>query len=447
MKNSFLARLRTALGGDSVPAKLARETIEFHPSSYADPHGRVFTAEGRLYRAIPAESAAVVSQLFDSGVVDILVARQLIVPTRRTALQVEGFALVLEHDRVPFVSYPYEWSAEMLRAAAVHTLRLLEELARHGLTLRDAHGWNLVFEGCRPVFIDFGSIIAATPGGPWRAEQEFQEYFLHPLAMMGAGHDRLARALLRDYEQGISLQNCATIVGLGVPQRPPEAPAFAWYRELISGYVFPSAGTTWSAYYNDSFPALTPEPAWSGKHRAVHALLQQFRPATVLDVGSNRGWYALLAAASGARVVAFDNDPICIDQLYREAAARGVDVQPLVMSFVSPSPGYGLGRGVMASAADRLPCELVLALAVVHHLVFKMHLNFERIAEGLAVYARQTLIVEFPPAEDVHVSNWMLDQYHWYTQENFVAELRRHFSKVSVVPSDPAPRVLLVCER
>ncbi len=421
--------------------------LQFHPSSYADPQGRLFIDQGRLYRGVPAASVAHCTRLFEDGVITELVGQQLLVPTKRAALQVEGYPLVIEHERVPHVSYPYEWSAEMLRAAALHTLAVLEALARHGLTLKDAHGWNVVFVGCRPVFVDLGSIIEAPTGEPWRAEQEFQEYFLHPLAMMGAGHDRIARALLRDFETGISLPLCASIAGLGVPQRPDGAAPIAWYRELITGYEFRSGGTPWSGYYQDAFPALIPDPAWTAKHHAVHGLLQQHRPASVLDIGSNRGWYALLAAAGGARVVAFDNDAACINQMFAEAVERRLDVQPLVMNFVTPSPRYGLGDGLMESAAERLPCDLVLGLALVHHLVFKLHLNFEQIAAGLAVYTKKTLIVEFPPRDDIHVSQWMTDRYAWYTIENFEAVLRHHFPKISRVASHPAPRVLLVCER
>lgn len=421
--------------------------LQFHPSSYADPQGRLFLDQGRLYRGVPAASVAHCMRLFESGVVDELVHAHLLVPTKVSSLRVEGYSLVLEHERLPHVSYPYEWSVEMMRAAALHTLAVLDALAKHGLTLKDAHGWNVVFMGCRPMFVDFGSIIGAPPGGSWQAEREFQEYFLHPLAMMGAGHDRIARALLRDFEQGISLATCASIVGLGVPQRPATAAPFAWYRELISGYDFRSEPTLWSGYYKDAFPALQPDPAWTGKHHAVRQLLEQHRPASVLDIGSNRGWYALLAAAGGARVVALDNDAACINQLFVDAVYRGLAVQPLVMSCLNPSPRYGLGAGVMESASERLGCELVLALALVHHMVFKMHLNFDQIAAGLVAYTQKTLIVEFPPPEDVHVSQWMTVNHAWYTQENFMAALRRYFPRISCVPSDPAPRVMLVCEK
>lgn len=431
--------------------RIPAAAMQFHPSSYADPHGRIFLADGRLYRTVPSGSAAFCARLFDTGVVAALVEKKLLVPTQRSARTADGCAFLLEHTRLPHASYPYEWSGEMLRAAALHTLALLDELAARGLTLKDAHGWNVLFSGCRPVFVDFGSITEAAPGGPWlpHVEQQFREYFLYPLELMAAGHGRIARALLRDFDRGITLEDSRPLM-LPAAQDRPEAGqvmAPAWYRERIGALDLRPASTGWAGYYDGEFPPLTPDATWTPKHRAVHALLTRFRPSTVLDIGANRGWYAMLAAQGGAQVAAYDNDEVCINQLFTDAARAGLAVQPLVMSYVNPSPRYGIGDGVMESATERLQSDLVLGLALVHHMVFKMNLNFDQIAAGLAAYTKRTLVVEFPPKDDIHVSQWMTDRYAWYTVENFTAALRRHFPKISPVASHPAPRVLLVCER
>ncbi|MCP5531090.1 MAG: hypothetical protein H7A44_11690 [Opitutaceae bacterium] len=422
--------------------------VNHHPSSYADPHGRLFiAAEGRLFRGLHGTGAALCRKLIDEGVVDELLDRRLIVGTSLSSKVIAGYELVLEHERVPHVSYPYEWGAEMLRAAAIHTLDMLELLASYGYTLRDAHGWNVLFEGTTPVFVDFGSIIERPQDGAWQAEQEFLEYFLHPLAMMGEGHDRIARSLLRDFEQGVRISDCESIRGLGVPQRPSECPPFQWYRNLIAAYDFRPAQTAWAGYYGEDFPSFVPPQGWSGKHHAVAKILDEQRLETVLDIGSNSGWYALYAASQGAKVVAFDNDTTCINDLFVRARELNADVQALVMSFVNPSPRYGVGSGVMESSVERLGCQTVLALALVHHLVFRMHLTFPQIVEGLAAYTRNRLVVEFPPADDVHVRQWMSPRYDWYSLENFRSALGAHFSRIRVVESEPAPRVILVCDR
>jgi hypothetical protein len=425
--------------------------IQYHPSSYADPNGRLFIHEGRLYRGITAGSSELCTRLFDTGVVSALMQKQLLVGTTRSPMSVEGYAMVLEHQRVPHVSCPFEWCGAMLRAAALHTLDLLEELAGRGLTLKDAHGWNVLFEGCRPVFVDFGSITEARADGAWLpfVEQEFREYFLHPLELMAAGHGRVARALLHDFDRGIGVEECQSLIaatGHSLPGAGEVLP-FAWYRERLASLNLQPISTGWSGYYDGEFPPLHPGPGWTPKHRAIHGLLQQYRPATVLDIGANRGWYAMLAATGGAQVTAFDNDEVCINQLFADACKARLAVQPLVMSYVNPAPRHGIGHGVMTAATERLQSDLVLGLALVHHMVFKMHLQFDQIAAGLAAYTKQTLVVEFPPSDDIHVSQWMTPRYSWYTLENFTQALRRHFPQIRVIASHPVPRVLLVCER
>lgn len=443
----MLEFLRRRLNRNQVqPASDISKEWVFHPSSYADPHGRVFLANGRVFRAITDAGAAFCGRLFDSGVVAVLMDKRLLVPTRQTARQLPGYALVLEHECIPHVSYPFEWPGEMLRAAALHTLDLLDELALHRLTLKDAHGWNIVFDGCRPVFVDFGSIAPAPDQAIWLpyVEEQFREFFLHPLELIAAGHARVSRALMKDFEKGVTEEERRQIL-----RSEPEAlqQSFAWYRARIAGLTLQNVSKGWSGYYDGEFPPLEESAEWTPKHRAVHGILQQFHPATVLDIGANRGWYAMLAARLGARVTAYDNDEVCIDLLFADARKGGLPVQPLVMSCVNPSPRYGLAGGVMESAEERLQSDLVLGLALVHHMVFRMNLRFEQVAAALAAYTRRVLVVEFPPKDDIHVSQWMTDRYAWYTEENFRAALGRHFSKISTIASHPTPRILLICER
>lgn len=425
--------------------------LQFHPSSYADSQGRVFRVGAQLCRGVTAERAAFCARLIDTGVVADLVAKKLLVSTMRSALSAEGYAMVLEHQRVSHVSYPFEWSGEMMRAAALHTLEMLATLGGHGLTLKDAHGWNVLFHGCEPVFVDFGSIVEAAPAGGWlpHVEQEFREHFLHPLELLAAGHGRITRALLRDFDQGISLAECRALLPASALALQADGQSLPWemYKQYLAALDLRAASLGWSGYYDGEFPRLEPDEHWTPKHHAVHQLLRRFQPATVLDIGTNRGWYAMLAAKLGAQVVAFDNDEVCINQLFADARRARLAVQPLLMSYLNPAARHGGGEGVTESAAERLQSDLVLALAMVHHMVFKMNLNFEQIAAGLAAYTKRTLVVELPPSDDIHVRQWMTPRHSWYTPANFMAALSRHFAKITIEPSHPLPRVILVCER
>jgi ribosomal protein L11 methylase PrmA len=164
----------------------------------------------------------------------------------------------------------------------------------------------------------------------------------------------------------------------------------------------------------------------------------------MLDIGSNRGWHSQLATSLGVEnVVAFDTDETAVNRLYHDVKSQKQAILPLVMDFRNPSPETQIEE----SARDRLKCDMVLALALVHHLVFKHFLRFDKIVSTLLSFTKRMLVVEFVPKEDQYVSQWWSPLYSWYTLENFIAELRRHFRNVSVHPSDPKPRVLLVCEK
>ena len=110
---------------------------------------------------------------------------------------------VLEHDRIPFISYPYEWSFAMLRDAALLHLRLLTESIRAGLILKDASPYNVQFSGKQPVFIDIGSFTVHSPGEPWLAYRQFCELMLFPLLLQAyRGVD--FQPILRGELEGIS---------------------------------------------------------------------------------------------------------------------------------------------------------------------------------------------------------------------------------------------------
>jgi SAM-dependent methyltransferase len=464
--------------------EISLEEIEFHRLSFADSNGRVFWWNGQLYRGISVERRDLYCKLLESGVVQNLIKRGLLVETEVSPFSMNNYPLILKHRVVPFVSYAYEWPSLMLKDAALALIEIAIELAHEGLILHDANPWNILFNGSKPTYVDFGSIVPAQPDRLWPAADEFYRFFVYPLRLMSHGHARIARWLLHDYEQGVFKSECEALVhrslmhiadGLQSVVRACVPPAFRpglkklvmplrsvrlssrsargpasrikylnTIRAEVEKITIDFRNTEWSNYYdNGYFPSLSPSSNWTAKNQNVYNILSDLKPNSVLDVGSNRGWYSQLAASFGMNIVAFDTDETAINRLYCDVKKQNVPILPLFMDFRDPSPG----NQILSSATDRLKCDMVLALALVHHLVFKHFLRFENIVASLASFTKRTLVVEFIPKEDQFVSQWWSPPYGWYTLENFVAELRRYFSNVSVHPSDPKPRVLLVCQK
>lgn len=442
--------------------KIDSREVVFDPASVLDPNGRVFWWRGKVYRAVAGNAAALYRTLLESGAFEKLVDAGMI-ETEMTSLSLDGYDLVLAHDTIRFRSYPFEWCNEMLKDAALLTCDVNLALASMGLATQDAHCWNVLFDGPIPKFVDVGSIVPGRQdAGSWAGwYAEFQDFFLYPLYLMSAGQGGVARRLLADVNDNVSTQKvlkllpatkrvqCRIAGFLDDPARFRSATAFLEHlRRSVEGIHLPETTTPWSGYYDEEFPPLEPSEDWNLKHQAVFDILQRLRPSSLVDVGSNRGWYSQVAASMDIPVAAFDVDEMCVRSLYADATEGKLRVLPLIMDICTPSrPRTNFRyKAYFPAAQERLKGELVLGLAVVHHLVFWQGLGFDEIVERLAAFSGRWLLVEFVPPTDRYVSAWYSDLFDWYSTQGFVAALRRRFARVELFDSFPAPRQLLLCE-
>jgi SAM-dependent methyltransferase len=430
-----------------------------------------------------------------------------------------AYEMVLEHERIPFVTYPHEWSAAMFKEAALLHIRLYERLEEHGLTIKDWHPHNILFSATSPVFVDFTSIIPISDlpiqphlqsGRPpramsalWDATSKavyemyrlmFEPYFGLPLVLMHRGLHAQARR--RIYETTLNASESVSVITrreafhgsvadrvmyevearslqLKLLEKGLRKPRFFQrLRHIIESRQAALNHSDYSSYYEDKKEAFAAveNADWTNKHRGVHGTLTRFKPRTVLDLGSNTGWFSKLAARLGSSVVAVDLDEASIDRLFGDARRERLDVLPLVANLTSPLPPLypkvfedepslsliGDSAPLVASSDQRLQCEMVLALAIVHHLALGQAMTFEAIAALLGRLATKNLCVEFVDIDDRMIEDdpgffpaWNAERgsFRWYTRENFVAALESHFRSVELLPSHPETRSLLICTK
>jgi hypothetical protein len=218
-------------------------------------------------------------------------------------------------------------------------------------------------------------------------------------------------------------------------------------RREIESVILPFSKNEQLEDSGNSAPLPSYQDTGTAKQRNLHHILSELKPYSVLDIGSNTGWYSKLAASLGSQVVAFDTDESCITQLYDEARNKDLAILPLVMDFTKPTPSRGLASHWAIAATERFQCDMVLALALVHHIVLERRLNFDQIVEGLALFSKRWVVVEFVPREDQDMGQHGLHRLSWYTLDNFIDALKKRFHNVSILPSHPEPRVLLLCEK
>ncbi|MCA9061082.1 MAG: hypothetical protein KDA85_21365, partial [Planctomycetaceae bacterium] len=191
-------------------ADLHPATID--PASFRDRTARVFVDGGNVYRQLQTAALTDWQQLQTSGLADQLITAKKLIGTQRMtddaapplpeAGTTHGSTAVLKHDRIPLITYPWEWSFQMLKDAGLLQLELMESALQHGMILKDATPFNIQFHDCQPVFIDTASFTAIRPGRPWEGYQQFCRMFLFPL-MLQAWHDIDFQSALRGL-QGIS---------------------------------------------------------------------------------------------------------------------------------------------------------------------------------------------------------------------------------------------------
>jgi hypothetical protein len=472
--------------------RIPASEVEFHRGYLGDPNGRLFTWRGDLYRGIAHHRADFYLGLFESGIVRRLIETGHLVTTDLTDLQLDGYALVLKHRRILFVSYPFCWSGAMLKDAALLTLDLDIELARYGLMMQDAHPFNVLFDGCRPQFVDFTAIVPAGERPVGAVNGQFRRTFTWPLQMMARGHGRIARSLLREPDLPIFPDEVALVDAPGTRWLQSVAqPGTRWLGSVARRIIPPGPraklrGLTsrpltleariahlqklrvqtgrirvpfeHSVARSDterSTNLVEPTAPWTQKQLSVHRVLTEKRPRTVLSARSEQTWFPVCAAKLGGKVVAFDPKEETVARLHALSKSEHLDLLALVMDVRDPSPGMGLCNQAIAPATQRFRCEMVLALDLIPELIFKRDLNPDQIVEALAQFTERWLVLEFFPWEDPEVRRFHPEEnpffprgfYDWYSLDGFTRALARHFTTIESMPSDAKGRVLLLCER
>lgn len=456
-----------------------------HPASFRDPSGFLFERDGRLYRQVNPSYAASYDLLQSSGLYDRLVTDALLVPHEEVALRVPEYGpahRVIAPERIPLVSYPYEWCFGAFRQAALLTLRLMRLGLDHGMVLRDASAYNVQFRGAMPVFIDTLSFGPYVDGQPWVAYRQFCQHFLAPLVLHARVDPRLV-GLLRVHLDGIPLDLASALLPASSWLRPSllahlhlharsvrrhadtvDATSAERARtatvsrtgllglvdnlqSTVEGLSWEPSGTEWADYYAGTNYT---EEAHRQKAELVDRAVSELGPATVWDLGANTGKFARSALAHGARVAAFDIDPAAVERGWRTSVAASEQrMSHLVMDLGNPSSGIGWAGEERESLVQRGPADLVLALALVHHLAIGNNVPLPRISRYLARLGRR-LVIEFVPKGDSQVDRLLSareDIFADYHLAGFEAAFGADWHVLRRDPIRGSVRTLFVLER
>lgn len=449
-------------------------------ASFRDPSGFVFRRDNVLYRQVNRSYQADYDLLIGSGLYRSLVDDGWLIPHAEVdlvPLDPEPAYKVLRPERIPFISYPYEWCFGQLKDAALRTLAIQRRAIEYGMTLKDGSAYNIQFRDGRPVLVDTLSFEAGREGEPWVAYRQFCQHFLAPLALMSLTDVRLNQ-LTRTNIDGVPLDLASRLLPWQSRLRPalaihihlhaklqsargrgparPDARRFG--RRALLGMVdhldaairrlhWEPSGTTWAGYYQDHTYT---DAALDRKEQLVGTYLDRSRPARAWDLGANTGRFSRVAAARGIATIAFDIDPGCVELNYREVTRHGeARLLPLLLDVTNPSPASGWHNRERDSLLGRAPVDAVLALALIHHLAIANNIPLSRIARFLHQIGRWILI-EFVPKCDPQVARLLAsrkDVFPDYHQHEFERCFRTYFAIEASEMLPDSQRVLYLMRR
>jgi len=450
-------------------------------ASYRDPSGFIFRRDGKLLRQINHVYATDYIALDESGLYAELIEHGLLTSHREVdvpAAEPSSAWKIIQPREVGFISYPYEWSFTHLKDAALCTLDVQKRAMARGLSLKDASAFNIQFDGGKPVLIDTLSFERYVEGQPWAAYRQFCQHFLAPLALMSLVDVRFNRLFL-NYLDGIPLDLASKLLpvrsrlrlGLLVhlhvhagmdrkhagstakpvsSKRIPKTQLLGIIDSLesaISGLNWRPIGTEWADYYQDTNYSAS---GMLQKLGIVSDLIAIANPSNVWDLGANTGEFSRLASEKKIPTLAFDIDPAAVEVNYLRTKSKGeTDLLPLLMDLTNPSPAAGWAHAERMSLAQRGPADLLLALALVHHLAISGNLPLGHIAEFFSRLGKR-LIIEFVPKNDSQVQRLLVvrkDVFDAYTIEAFEAEFGRYFAIDQKLGVEDSSRVIYLMTR
>lgn len=449
--------------------------IEYDRGSYRDRSGRVFRRDGGIYRGLRKDALdtwrAVAEKPFYR---DLERERKVVATTegsRELAPEWEG---VLQHERVPVVSYAYEWPFGMLRRAALLQLEILDRALTDGITLRDATTFNIQWIGGRPVFIDVLSFAPLAAGALWTGYRQFCEQFLYPLLLEaykgipfqpwlrgrldGIDAEAASRLLMpsKMFRAGVlkhvylhaALQRSMRARTSMSVEREIRTQNQLHSRELIRANVRNltktidglrvAAASDWTGYEGTHSYSSEDRAA---KEQFVVDALRDSRPRVTFDIGCNTGAFSEIAAAHSESVIGADSDPQVVEHVFARGHER---ILPLVWDLADPSPGLGWRGRERPPLHERLRPDLTLALALIHHLVLGRNILLAEVVEELASFGGDA-VIEWVDRTDPMAAR-LLDRkdelFEDYTLANFEQQLARAFLIERRLPLASGSRIL-----
>jgi hypothetical protein len=451
--------------------------------SGADPAGILYTNGSIFLRGIHKDEVKQMQNLLESDFWENLTKRHLVPKTRildrnLVPTSMDFFPLVLESEAISPITYPHEWSFEMVKTAALAFLDLVELADSYGYTIKDAHLYNWVFNSVQPVWVDMGSFISLPPfsnSRPWI--ESFYANVLTPLNLWNSGMPLLANRAVSCPGRLITIDeaiacNHSYLKGQSVIIRKIRSifrfflfanniPENTILRRRIKylflkklsiqvtqlrnrikdlNYITPSK---WGHYHSQlSHKKNYPIPT-DVRFTRLLELIPSYSPSSILELAGNVGLLsqALAKNLPEIPIICTDYDTNAIDSLYKQIQKIPIsNLSTAVLDFmVSES------NSAEIKPQTRFKSDCVIALAVTHHLLLSQGYGYDRIFETIKSYSNRLVFIEFMPL-GLYDGKQAPQLPKRYNKENFEASFLKYFTLLQIEQLD-VNRILYVGQK
>jgi len=424
--------------------------------------GRIYFLDDRIIRVINNDYRDQLIDFFSSGMMQELIEKKLIPNTWISEFTTSDSNLILESSLITRWSYAYEWSFNMLKDAAHSILLINDILNKYGYELVDPHQENITFFNNKPIYIDLGSIRKKYDSA-WSGFEAYLLSVYTPLKLMSDSLDSVARSVLRlEYtispDEGLLIRSCffrnfprlakcfsslsnniyrASNLSNSNLSRIKFSHLFYFLKKLAIWIMLykqvcfnkklikmpaPKLSYSWSNYH-DNFEI-------SKAHRLllITDIINTLHDAhSLTEVAANQGKFSeyILDNTSINFIIATDRDPLAVDKMYLSNKFRE-NFLALVYDCTNP---YAIGY--RATFPDRMRSDVVLCLALIHHLILTFNIDLDYIFNCLSKLTSKYILIEFMPL-GLYSNGESISLPIFYTEDWFKSIFTKYFSIIRI---------------
>ena len=456
-----------------------------HKSSYRDPSGFIFTKDNIIFRAINNIYKENYIYFMESGLYKELCSKNYIIPHEETEelnniISDENIFKIIKPKKIPFITYPYEWCFSQLKDAAILTLKIQKIALKYNMILKDASAYNIQFLDGKPIFIDTLSFEMYNGDSTWIAFNQFTKHFIVPLILMSYKDIRLNQLLISNID-GIPVDLANNILPISSKLNPfvfmniKMQTKFQkkyenkdqnvvenkdinnnkdklinlniYLQDNLNKLKLKLKNTEWGEYYSDTN---YDDISFQHKKTIVEDFINISNPTSLWDFGANNGLFTRIASNKNINSLAFDIDPLACEFNYNQIKENNEkNILPVLFDLTNPSPSIGWANEERDSISYRDKPDIIMALALIHHLAISNNLNFDKIANYFSSLSKK-LIIEFVPKEYSQVQKLLLtrkDIYEEYNIEHFETSFSKYYKIINKKNINNSKRTIYLMEK